>query len=393
MIRPENGSTMTGPPSAPDTGAALAARLESLAAQLDTDPEPRYRARARARLVAMAAVRTPEPAGRSLRRRLLAARAVDRPPARWRGRLTAGLAGAAVGVTGLAALVAVAAGAQPGDPLYDLKRGTEQTQLALAGDSRGQTLLELASTRLEELALLAAAGEPALVQHTLRAMDEHTAQGATWLTGRAVELRDAAPLDTLARWAAAHSGGLATLSDDVPAAAAPAYGESTDLLRALTARVEGLRAALQCSAGPAVVGDDALGPVPGLCLTAAPPAVVDESPAAVPPHTDTDTDTDTTVPPSAGPAEPAAPAAPPTPSEPGSTPAGTPQAPGPGSAPTGGATATPGAPRPSVPALPVPGGPGPVSSTTRPAPPPVLDVPLPGPLNLCLPPLITIGEC
>ncbi|MGY2003184.1 DUF5667 domain-containing protein [Blastococcus sp. SYSU DS1024] len=387
-MRPEDGSTLTGPPSAPGTEAALAARLEALAAQLDTDPEPQYRARARARLVAMAAVRTPQPAARSLRRRLLAARAVDRPPARWRGRLTAGLAGAAVGVTGLAALVAVAAGAQPGDPLYDLKRGTEQTQLALAGDSRGQTLLELASTRLEELTLLAGAGDPVLVQRTLRAMDEHTAQGATWLTGRAVELRDAAPLDTLARWAAAHSGGLAMLSDGVPASAAPAYGESTDLLRALTARIQGLRAALQCSAGPPVVGDDALGPVPGLCRTVAPPAVVEESPATVPPGTGTDT----AVPPSAGPADPAAP---PVPSAPGSAPAGTPQVAVPSSAPTGGATPTPGGPRPSMPTLPLPGGPGTGTggSTTRTAPPPVLDVPLPGPLDLCLPPLLTIGEC
>ncbi|SEL34696.1 hypothetical protein SAMN04515665_111106 [Blastococcus sp. DSM 46786] len=373
MIRPEDGSTLTGP----DTGTAVVARLEALGDRLDTGPDPQYRSRARARLVAMAAVRTPEPTPRPLHRRLLAGRAVDRPPSRWRGRITAGLAGAAVGVTGLAALVAVAAGAQPGDPLYDLKRGTEQTQLALAGDSRGQTLLELAGTRLEELTLLVGTGEPALVEHTLLIMDEHTAQGAGWLTGQAVQSRDAAPLGFLSRWTAEQSGGLAVLADDVPASAAPAYGRSTDLLRALATRVEALRGVLQCPAGPAVVGDDVLGPVPGPCLTDTPAAVVEEPPGAVPPGAGPATG----VPPSAAPSAPAVPSAPP-------APVGTPA-----DEPTSSATPTPsGLPRPTLPTLPRPPVPS-TGSTPRTPPAPVVAVPLPGPLDVCLPPLITVGEC
>ena len=54
----------------------------------------------------------------------------------WRARLTAGLAGAALTVTALASLVALSTDARPGDVLYGVKRGTEQTQLALAGDDR-----------------------------------------------------------------------------------------------------------------------------------------------------------------------------------------------------------------------------------------------------------------
>ncbi|MGY2064755.1 DUF5667 domain-containing protein [Blastococcus sp. SYSU DS0619] len=384
MLRHDDGSTMTGhrEPSGPE--AALVARLESLSTQLDTDPAPQYRARARARLVAMAAVRTPEPAPRTLRDRLLATRAVDRPPSRWRGRITAGLAGTAVGVTGLAALVAVAAGAQPGDPLYDLKRGTEQTQLALAGDSRGQTLLELARTRLEELGSIAGGGDAALVERTLATMDAHTAEGATWLTERAVRTQDAGPLEALAGWTAGQSAGLSALEADVPADAEPALERSADLLGALTVRAEGLRAALECTTGFATVGDDALGPVPGPCSADSPPEVVEAPPVQTPP--DAGTGTGTGVPPTADPVDPA----PPAPSAPVGTPTQTPQVPTQSPVPTQvPAPAPDGGVLPPVPPLPLPGGSG--ASPTP--PPPVIAVPLPGPIRICLPPLATIGDC
>ena len=132
-----------------DREDAVVARLHSLAPHLDGEPDPAFRAATRARLVAMAAVRTPAPPPVSPLRRLLSE---GIPSAgRWRSRLTAGLAGAALTVTALATVVAVSTDARPGDVLYDLKRGTEETKLALAGDARGETLLDLASTRLEEV--------------------------------------------------------------------------------------------------------------------------------------------------------------------------------------------------------------------------------------------------
>src|SRR3954469_9856885 len=177
----------------------VVARLHALAPHLDGEPDPDFRAATRARLVAMAAVRTPDPAPVPRVRRLLSPRAADSAPSRWRTRLTAGLAGAALGVTAVAAVVAVAAGTGPGDLLYDVKRGTEQTQLALAGDSRGQTLLDLAGTRLAELQELAGA-DPGLVISTLATMDDQTTEGASWLTTRAVETGSDEPLTHLSHW-------------------------------------------------------------------------------------------------------------------------------------------------------------------------------------------------
>ncbi|MCF6746680.1 hypothetical protein E9529_20880 [Blastococcus sp. KM273128] len=48
-------------------------------------------------------------------------------------------------------------------------------------------------------------------------------------------------------------------------------------------------------------------------------------------------------------------------------------------------------PRPPVPDLPLPERP--VTGTGPSTPPPVVTVPLPGPLGICLPPLLTVGQC
>lgn len=272
---------------------AVVARLHDLAPHLDGEPDPAFREAMRARLVAMAAVRSPEPEPVSPLRRLLAARATDGPFAPWRARLTAGLAGAALTVTALSTLVALADDAQPGDVLYGVKRGTEQTQLALAGDSRGQTLLALASTRLGEVQalvsedaaalpatgaptgsatqiVLAAGADPQLVIDTLDTMDDQTTEGAAWLTERAMASDDAGPLDDLASWTSAQASGLTALADDVPGEAREALDESLALLADIGSRVSGLQPALDCASGPATDGADALGPLPGACEAGSP---------------------------------------------------------------------------------------------------------------------------
>ena len=388
-----------------DREDAVVARLHQLAPHLDGEPDPAFRAAARARLVAMAAVRTPAPAPASGLRRLLAARAPDAPPARWRSRLTAGLAGAALTVTALASLVAVADGARPGDVLYDLKRGTEETQLALAGEARGRTLLDFATTRLDELETLvgdggtalpaltpagpadasvsAADADPGLVLETLQTMDAQTAEGTVWLTGRAVETSDSGPLDYLAEWATEQAARLAALQDLVPDAAADAVGRSLGLLAEIGARSDGLQAVLDCPAGPAVGGTDDLGPVPAAC-----PAPEGTAPATV---------GGGTTPPGAGgtsgggPAPEATtsglPAVPPT-TVPGTgggfagVPTPTPPTPTPTPTPTPGG--------PLIPSLPLPGG----SRGTSPTPPsPIIAVPPVGPVSVCVGPLVTIGDC
>ncbi|SFD86447.1 DUF5667 domain-containing protein [Blastococcus tunisiensis] len=363
-----------------DREDALVARLHRLAPGLDGEPDPDFQARTRARLVAMAAVRTPEPAAASGLQRVLAVRAPDVAPSRWRARFTAGLAGAAMTVTALAGLVAVADGARPGDVLYDLKRGTEQTQLALAGDSRGQTLLEFARTRLDEVADLVGEGrpaggaEPALVVETLRAMDEHTADGAAWLTRQAVDSAGAQPLDRLARWAAGQAGELTALQPLVPEEAADAVGRSMALLAQIGTRTDGLQTALLCPAGPSVAGSDALGPVPAPCpapepAPPAPPGTAEEGGA-----------TPGAVPEAPAPENTPPPAATPAPSPPAEGGVPTPGAPAP--APT-----TPRVPTLPLPTLPVGGGGGGGQST----PPPIIKLPPLGPIEVCAPPLVTIG--
>jgi hypothetical protein len=369
------------------------AALHELAPHLDGEPDPAFRAATRARLVAMAAVRTPAPAPASGLRRLLAGRTPD-APSRWRARLTGGLAGAALTVTALAALVAVADGARPGDVLYDLKRGTEQTQLALAGDSRGRTLLDLAGNRLDELEVLVAEGgtampaatpsgpaeasisaagtDPALVLETLRTMDEQTAEGTVWLTDRAVENSDGGQLEYLARWATGQADGLTALQDKMPTPAADAAEQSLRLLTEIGVRTDGLQAALGCPAGPALDGADDLGPVPAGCATPDPTA----------PPTGGGNPSTGTSPPGSGAPESTTPALPTDPPTTGAVPGGSgPRLPTPGvpSPPPGGLL-------PSLPSGPsLPGG-GTGGGTTGSFP------SLPS-LTVCLPPLATVGNC
>jgi Domain of unknown function (DUF5667) len=245
---------------------AVVASLRSLGTALDGEPDPAFREATRARLVAMAAVRTPglTPEPRSLLSRLTALRP---EPARSpvRRRLTAALAGGALAVTAVATLVAVSTGATPGDPLYDLKRGTEQTQLALSGSDRGLTLLGFAHTRLTELASLTGSGDTALAVETLRDMDEQTAAGAAAVAARAVAAHDPATARSLATWSADRSGELAALRPRLPAGAQPDADQTTALLTRVADRGSALATAIGCASGPAIGGTDPLGPVPLAC--------------------------------------------------------------------------------------------------------------------------------
>ncbi|MGY1684005.1 DUF5667 domain-containing protein [Geodermatophilus sp. SYSU D00867] len=380
--------------------AALEDRLRALAVDLDDEPAPDFRAATRARLVAMAAVRSPEPAPEPGPRRglsrLRAARPAPGRPA-WRSRLTAGVAGAALAVTALGSLVALSTDAEPGDALYALKRGTEQTQLALAGDERGLTLLEFATTRLQELGDLVedgAATPPAdLVVDTLATMDAQTTEGAALVLTQAVAGRDAAPLAVLAGWAEDQGSGLAGLQDALPADAGTAATRSLEVVSEVGTRAAELRTALDCPAGPAVSGADRFGPLPVACgATPAPPTAGSGTTAPAPagpgaPTPDQPAAPSTQpAPPPAGSGTTAPSSAPPAPST-GGGPAA-PTGSGGGSVPTGGTAPTTAPPVPGgglpLPPLPLPGGGGQPSAPSTTTPPPVLDTPLP----ICLWPII-----
>jgi hypothetical protein len=243
----------------------VVARLHTLAPRLDGEPDPDFQARTRARLVAMAAVRPPAAEPEPTLKRLLTA---PPAPARWRTRLTAGLAGAALAVTAVAGVVAVSADAGPGDALYGVKRSTETTQLALASDaSRGTTLLDFASTRLAELEDLVRGGDADLdlVIETLTTMNDQTREGAAWQNQLAVDGADDAPLQRLATWQDSQSQGLLALHDDIPAAAGDQYTGSLALLDEVGIRADGLASSVLCPTGPAAGSADSLGPVPLPC--------------------------------------------------------------------------------------------------------------------------------
>ncbi len=307
-----------------DREDAVVGRLRTLGTALDGEPDPQFRAATRARLVAMAAVRQPAAPPKPWVRRLLE-RAEDRAPSVWRARLTAGLAGGALAVTALAALVAVSTGAHPGDALYGLKRGTEQTQLAVASDStRGRTLLDFAGTRLHELqdmvrdgatamgtatpaapgTVQAAGASPSLVLDTIGTMDRQTTEGAYWVTTEAVRNHDTSALDLLSTWTATQTAGLTALTPRLPSAAQPAAQQSLALLGTIASRSTALGPALSCTSGSATTAPDQLGPVPAACPAA---------PAAP-------TGTTTTQQQPGGPAAPTLPSAP---TLPGGAPSGT----------------------------------------------------------------------
>ena len=344
-----------------DREDAVVTALHQLAPHLDGEPDPAFRAATRARLVAMAAVRSPAPEPVTGFKRLLAARAEDATPSRWRTRLTAGLAGAALTVTAAASLVALASNAQPGDVLYGLKRGTEQTQLALAGDARGQTLLDFASTRLEELqamvdegpnalpaaggaasgsaTVLAAGADPELVIETLETMDDQTTEGTAWMAERAVSTRDDGPLDDLSVWLTSQNAGLAALAPELPAAAGAAVSHSLTLLTDVATRTDGLQLALTCPSGPAVGAGDALGPMPAECVPATPGSAGQQPGTGVP----------GSGAPGSGSTAGTTPAVPTTPGSTAFRATG-----GSGGLPVPGTPSIPGLPTPSVPGLPTP---------------------------------------
>jgi hypothetical protein len=386
---------------------ALVARLEALSREFAATPDEEFRAATRARLVAMAAVRSPagrRPPVRAGALRRLLARAGAAPAPAWRTRLTAGLAGAALTVTALGGLLAAAQGARPGDLLYDVKRGGEQTQLALAGDSRrGPTLLDFASTRLDELhelvgvqpnadaavgttpsggeAGLAAGPDLDLVLDTLQTMDQQTTAGTAALTARAVQQSDPDSLGVLTGWASGQQSGIGAVADAVPPGARGALAAAGDLVAQVSARGAALQQALACPGGPSTEGTDELGPLPAACPPAPPAA---SAPArsgssvsgAVPPGTSSAASaaaTGTTAP------APTTPAAGPTPSR-ATSGGGLPSVPAPVT------SARPGLPLPSVPGLPSTSA-APSSSAGA-----IVSVPplVPG-VSVCVPPLITVG--
>jgi hypothetical protein len=282
-------------PDAPDAPvdpelAPLVAVVNQLRAVDQIQPVASFRTALRSRLVSLAATEVaPGPAAPGT---LLEADAVPTtehrgshadvvslpgavgPPARWR-RPRLGLAAASLVLLALAGLAVVGSrNALPGDPLYALKRGTENAELALArGDeARGLRYLHLARVRAQEVRDLPGrdddAGAATYVD-TLGVMDTQTKAGTRLLTTAAVSRVADGMLVSLGAWTVQQYGLLQAASSHLPTAAQPRLADSLVLLREVGDRVVALRSRLNCSCLARAPGDD-LGPLPcDPCGTAA----------------------------------------------------------------------------------------------------------------------------
>jgi len=155
--------------------------------------------------------------------------------------------------------------ALPGDPLYALKRGTENAELALArGDeARGRRYLALARTRAGEVRDLTGRDglDPATVVDTLGTLDQQTAAGVRLLTTAAVGQRSDDLLVFVGTWSAQQYTVLYGVLARTPAGARPRLSDSLQLLRGVNTRVAELRADLNCACLSGAPGDY-LGPLP-----------------------------------------------------------------------------------------------------------------------------------
>ena len=250
---------------------ALVERVRAVAPVLDpaATPTPEFRTALRARLVAVASVQAPSPTPGP-------ARAV----AQWsRGRgvqrrlsVTAGALAGAIAVTGISV-----AGSRslPGAPLYGLKRGAEDVQLALAsGDVAEATMqLQFARTRLREVVALTdgaregsvgpvasaglfAAGRLTLggpldarLRSTLADMDRETRSGYQLLANAYRGTSRATLLRQLTTFSTAQQGGLTGVLPSLPAGARPQAQASLALVTWIGDNARALLEARACAVG------------------------------------------------------------------------------------------------------------------------------------------------
>ncbi len=133
--------------------ASLLHTVQTLRSVPAVNPRPEFSADLRERLMAAAATEL-EPVAAPVRH-------LPEAPSRRRSRRLGTAAATLVIIGGSAGMAAAAAGALPGEPLYPIKRGIEETTTALrTGDAaEGQALLGQAETRLDELSTLMADGD------------------------------------------------------------------------------------------------------------------------------------------------------------------------------------------------------------------------------------------
>lgn len=156
--------------------SSLVRTVQTLRSVPAVTPRPEFSADLRERLMA-AAVTELTPVAPQVRR-------LHQPPRR-RSRRLGTAAATIVIIGGSAGMAAAASGALPGEPLYPVKRGIEQTTAALrtSDASQGQALLGQAQNRLDELSTLMEDGNASqsLLASSVDSFRSEADQGSTKL--------------------------------------------------------------------------------------------------------------------------------------------------------------------------------------------------------------------
>ncbi|MEO6886503.1 MAG: DUF5667 domain-containing protein [Jatrophihabitantaceae bacterium] len=170
----------------------------------------------------------------------------------------------------------------PGDPLYGLKRASENAQYALTtGDvARSKELLSFAAARAGEVSALlgqttAMSLDPgvtasdgvgphtaSLITSTLDSANQDVRQAAQMLGSEAVASRSAAPLSTMTSWVPSQATRMQSIVARIPAGALHDRAvASAELVNAAGVRANGLAGSVGCAC-MATARSDSLGPIP-----------------------------------------------------------------------------------------------------------------------------------
>lgn len=161
-------------------------------------------------------------------------RAVRRPRSQQHRRRFGTVAAALVIVGGSAGMAAAANGANPGQPLYPIKRSLENVSTAAhMGDaSKGRSLLGQASTRLDEVRTMVSSGDPdpRQVQRTVADFQTAAAAGSDKLFEAYQRDGNAADIASVREFASDRMDLLSSLSTKVGAGTAALLTDAVDTL-------------------------------------------------------------------------------------------------------------------------------------------------------------------
>ncbi len=225
--------------------ARLVRTVDLLTSHPAVEPRAGFSADLRARL--MAAAETDLVPDRTATVRVL------RPAGQGRRRVGA-VAASLVIVGGSAGVAAASSGALPGDPLYPVKRGTEQvgTSLSLGAAQKGRSELSHAATRLEEAQELQSRGaDERLVTGALQSFRESAAAGSQHLFTAYDADQRYQDVAAVREFAAAQMADLDAMSADAVPLVAVALTDAADTLADLDEQARGLCAG--CSDAPELV--------------------------------------------------------------------------------------------------------------------------------------------